>query len=300
MNVALFIDYLTAMVKTVLLLGSTGQLGQSLRSQLGEASVFTPSWDLAGDFSGPLGELPDVDGILNASAYTAVDKAEAEPDQARAINTLAPQILARYAAARGIPLVHVSTDYVFDGTKKDPYTEDDAPNPLSVYGASKRAGEEAIIASGAPHLIFRTSWVISAVRHNFLRTMMRLFLTRPEVRVVNDQHGAPNAADDLASAMVHALSCFQSHHSGIYHLSNTDYATWYDLAHAIWGEMHRQTMPVVTQDLIPIATTDYPTPAQRPTNSRLDPRKFSDTFGRVLPSWRDALPSLIAKAIHDL
>jgi dTDP-4-dehydrorhamnose reductase len=127
-----------------------------------------------------------------------------------------------------------------------------------------------------------------------------LFLTRPEVRVVNDQHGAPNVADDLAAAMVHALSCFQSHHSGIYHLSNTDYATWYDLAHAIWGEMHRQTMPVVTQDLIPIATTDYPTPAQRPTNSRLDPRKFSDTFGRVLPSWRDALPSLIAKAIHDL
>jgi dTDP-4-dehydrorhamnose reductase len=271
-----------------------------MRSRLGEASVFTPSWDLAGDFSGPLGELPDVDGILNASAYTAVDKAEAEADQAHAVNTTAPSILARYAAQRGIPLVHISTDYVFDGTKDAPYTEEDAPHPLGVYGASKRAGEEAIIASGCSHLIFRTSWVISAVRSNFLKTMMRLFLTRPEVRIVNDQHGAPNVADDLAAAILHAVSQFHGHHRGIYHLSNTDYATWYDLARAIWGEMHRQNMPVVTQHLIPIATTDYPTPAKRPANSRLDPRKFSDTFGHGLPSWRDALPSLISTANHDL
>jgi len=247
-----------------------------------------------------LDDLPPIDVIINASAYTAVDKAESEPDQAHAINTLAPKILARYAAARGIPLVHVSTDYVFDGTKKDPYTENDAPNPLGVYGASKRAGEMAIMASGAPHLIFRTSWVISAVRTNFLKTMMRLFLTRPEVRVVNDQHGAPNVADDLAAAILHAVSLFQDHHSGIYHLSNTDYATWYDLARAIWEEMQRQAMPVVTQNLIPIATSDYPTPAQRPANSRLDPRKFSDTFGHTLPSWRDALPSLISAIGYDV
>ena len=288
------------MVKTVLLLGSTGQLGQSLAKAMGGCTLHTPRWDLAGDFRRDLDDLPPMDGIVNASAYTAVDKAESEPHQAHAINAHAPQILAHYAAARGIPLVHVSTDYVFDGTRKDPYTEDDAPNPLGVYGASKRAGEEAIIASGAPHLIFRTSWVISAVRTNFLKTMMRLFLTRPEVRVVNDQHGAPNVADDLAGAILHAVSLFQDHHSGIYHLSNTDYATWYDLARAIWEEMQRQNMPVVTQNLMPIATSDYPTPAQRPANSRLDPRKFSDTFGHALPSWRDGLPSLLSAIGPDV
>ena len=288
------------MVKTVLLLGSTGQLGQSLATATDGCTLHAPRWDLAGDFRRDLDDLPPMDGIINASAYTAVDKAESEPHQAHAINTLAPQILAHYAAARGIPLVHVSTDYVFDGTKKDPYTENDAPNPLGVYGASKRAGEMAIMASGAPHLIFRTSWVISAVRTNFLKTMMRLFLTRPEVRVVNDQHGAPNVADDLAAAILHAVSLFQDHHSGIYHLSNTDYATWYDLALAIWEEMQRQAMPVVTQNLIPIATSDYPTPAQRPANSRLDPKKFSDTFGHTLPSWRDALPSLISAIGYDV
>ena len=288
------------MVKTVLLLGSTGQLGKSLATAMDGWTLHAPRWDLAGDFRRDLDDLPPMDGIINASAYTAVDKAESEPDQAHAINARAPQILARYAAARGIPLVHVSTDYVFDGTKKDPYTENDAPNPLGVYGASKRAGEMAIMASGAPHLIFRTSWVISAVRTNFLKTMMRLFLTRPEVRVVNDQHGAPNVADDLAAAILHAVSRFHDHHSGIYHLSNTDYATWYDLARAIWEEMQRQAMPVVTQNLIPIATSDYPTPAQRPANSRLDPRKFSDTFGHTLPSWRDALPSLISAIGYDV
>ena len=288
------------MVKTVLLLGSTGQLGQSLAKVMDGYTLHAPRWDLAGDFRRDLDDLPPMDGIINASAYTAVDKAESEPDQAHAINAIAPGILAHYAAARGIPLVHVSTDYVFDGTKKDPYTEDDAPNPLGVYGASKRAGEMAIMASGAPHLIFRTSWVISAVRTNFLKTMMRLFLTRPEVRVVNDQHGAPNVADDLAAAILHAVSVFHDHHSGIYHLSNTDYATWYDLARAIWEEMQRQAMPVVTQNLISIATSDYPTPAQRPANSRLDPKKFSDTFGHTLPSWRDALPSLISAIGYDV
>ncbi len=288
------------MVKTVLLLGSTGQLGKSLATATAGCTLHAPRWDLAGDFRRDLDDLPPMDGIINASAYTAVDKAESEPHQAHAINARAPQILAHYAAARGIPLVHVSTDYVFDGTKKDPYTENDAPNPLGVYGASKRAGEMAIMASGAPHLIFRTSWVISAVRTNFLKTMMRLFLTRPEVRVVNDQHGAPNVADDLAAAILHAVSLFQDHHSGIYHLSNTDYATWYDLARAIWEEMQRQAMPVVTQNLIPIATSDYPTPAQRPASSRLDPRKFSDTFGHTLPSWRDALPSLISAIGYDV
>lgn len=289
-------------MKKIVIFGASGQLGQAFASRLTDKVLVSPHLDFNQtdqliNFLNTLA-LPDL--MIDIAGYTAVDKAESEPHQAHAINAIAPGILARYAAARGIPLVHVSTDYVFDGTKKDPYTENDAPNPLGVYGASKRAGEMAIMASGAPHLIFRTSWVISAVRTNFLKTMMRLFLTRPEVRVVNDQHGAPNVADDLAGAILHAVSLFQDHHSGIYHLSNTDYATWYDLARAIWEEMQRQAMPVVTQNLIPIATSDYPTPAQRPANSRLDPRKFSDTFGHTLPSWRDALPSLISAIGYDV
>ncbi|MFM7621584.1 MAG: dTDP-4-dehydrorhamnose reductase [Alphaproteobacteria bacterium] len=289
-------------MKKILIFGGSGQLGQAFASKLTHKIVVSPilNFNQTDQLIKLLHDMTFPDLIIDVAGYTAVDKAESQPDQAHAINAIAPKILADYAAARRIPLVHVSTDYVFDGTKATPYTENDATNPLSVYGASKRAGEEAIMASGAPHLIFRTSWVISAVRSNFLKTMMRLFLTRPEVRVVNDQHGAPNVADDLAAAILHAVSLFQDHHSGLYHLSNTDYATWYDLARAIWEEMQRQNMPVVTQNLIPIATSDYPTPAQRPANSRLDAGKFSDTFGHVLPSWRDALPSLITAIGYDI
>lgn len=289
-------------MKKILIFGGSGQLGQAFASKLTHKIVVSPilNFNQTNQLIKFLHDMTFPDLIIDVAGYTAVDKAESQPDQAHAINAIAPKILADYAAARGIPLVHVSTDYVFDGTKANPYTENDATNPLSVYGASKRAGEMAIMASGATHLIFRTSWVISAVRSNFLKTMMRLFLTRAEVRVVNDQRGAPNVADDLAAAILHAVSLFQDHHSGLYHLSNNDYTTWYDLAHAIWEEMQRQNMTVVTQNLIPIATSDYPTPAQRPANSRLDAGKFSDTFGHVLPSWRDALPSLITTIGYDV
>lgn len=229
--------------------------------------------------------------IVNPAAYTAVDRAEHEPDQARAINAIAPGVLAEAAKGCGAILVHYSTDYVFDGSKVGPYVEDDAPNPLNVYGATKLEGEEAIRASGARHLILRTSWVYGTRGHNFLLTMQRLMRERAELKIVDDQVGAPTWSRLIAEATALILAqCLSPARGadrpepwGTYHLTCAGETSWFGFAKAI------AELGGYSTRLKPISTADYPTPARRPANSRLDNSKLARTFGIRLPHWREAL-----------
>ena len=276
----------------ILLTGSAGQLGWELEralAPLGEVIAF----DRAGlDLADPdrirsaLRELkPAV--LVNAAAYTAVDRAESEPDAAFAINARAPGILAEEAGRLGALLVHYSTDYVFDGAKAGPYTEDDSPNPLGVYGASKLEGERAIRASGARHWIFRTSWVYAPRGKNFLLTILRLAREGKPLRVVSDQFGAPTSAAMLAHATAEALSTHARQDagppSGICHMSAAGRTSWHGFACAILRESGIAT-PVTA-----ITTADYPTPARRPANSILDNGQLAARFGIRMPNWEDGL-----------
>lgn len=232
---------------------------------------------------------PDV--IVNPAAYTAVDKAESEPGLAHAVNAEAPALLAQWAARQGALMIHYSTDYVFDGAKPAPYVETDPAGPLGVYGRSKRAGEEAVLASGADHLIFRTSWVYGARGANFLRTMLRLAAEREELRVVNDQIGAPTWARFLAEATALALrqALAERRHgrfeSGLFHLACAGETSWHGFASAIVEGRQGLRVKAVT----PITTAEYPLPAPRPANSRLNTDAFRARFGLALPGWRDCL-----------
>ena len=231
------------------------------------------------------------DAIVNAAAYTAVDLAEQEPERAEAINAAAPAVLAQWAAAHGALLVHYSTDYVFDGAKAAPYVETDPTHPLGAYGRSKLAGETAIRAAGCDHLVFRTSWVYAARGANFLRTILRLAAEREELRVVDDQIGAPTWARLIAEATAHALrQALQERRSGrfaggVFHLAAGGETSWYGFARAIVEG--RPGLRVKT--VRPIATAEYPTPARRPSNSRLDTGAFRARFGLELPDWREGL-----------
>jgi len=228
--------------------------------------------------------------VVNAGAYTAVDNAENERELAFAINGRAPGVLAEEARRCGALLVHYSTDYVFDGSASAPYAEDAPTDPLSAYGASKLEGERAIAASGAKALVFRTSWVYGLRGRNFLLTMRRLAAERDELRVVADQTGVPNWCRTLAQATVRALAQgldAAAGRSGLYHLSCTGEASWFDFARAIVGEAGT---PRVTA----IATRDYPAPARRPSYGVLDTRRFARTFGFALPHWRVAFDACIA------
>ena len=227
--------------------------------------------------------------IVNAAAYTKVDAAETDRDTAFAINAVAPEVLAAEAKRAGAVLVHYSTDYVFDGTARQPYAEDARTAPLSVYGASKLEGERRIFASGACAIVFRTSWVYGTRGSNFLLTMQRLARERSEIRVVHDQIGTPNWSRALARATARALNLGTNalgERSGIYHLSCSGHASWFDFARAILRDA-----PV---RVTPIATADYPTPARRPTYAVLDTAKFRGAFGFALPAWRDALDECLA------
>lgn len=232
---------------------------------------------------------PDV--IVNPAAYTAVDKAESEPGLAHAVNAEAPALLAQWAARQGALMIHYSTDYVFDGAKAAPYVETDPAGPLGVYGRSKRAGEEAVLASGADHLIFRTSWVYGARGANFLRTILRLAAEREELRIVADQIGAPTWSRLLAEATSLAVrqALAERRHgrfkSGLFHLACAGETSWHGFASAIVEGRQGLRVKAVT----PITTADYPTPAQRPANSRLDTAAFRARFGLALPDWRDCL-----------
>ncbi|GLX16050.1 NAD(P)-dependent oxidoreductase [Pseudomonas straminea] len=228
--------------------------------------------------------------IINAAAHTAVDAAESEPEAAFAINAVAPGVLAEEAAALEAPLIHYSTDYVFDGSKASAYIEEDAPNPLSVYGRSKLAGEQAIATVGGKHLILRTSWVYSLHGRNFLLTMQRLLQEREQLSVVADQVGAPTWAGSIAAATVQLIEHWQQQQTaawGIYHFSARGETSWFGFAEAIAAQLQAQGKTVA--QLKPIATTEYPTPARRPLNSRLDCSRLERDWGVRLPDWHDGL-----------
>lgn len=236
--------------------------------------------------------------VVNAAAYTAVDKAEAEPAAAYAINRDGAAGLADACRRAGIPLLHLSTDYVFDGTKLGPYTEDDPVAPLGVYARSKLAGERAVRERLPDHLILRTAWVFSAHRRNFVTTMLRLGAERDELRVVDDQVGCPTAAGDVAAAVVEILRQWAARgvlQAGTYHLCGTPPTTWRGLAEAtfacaeaFWGRRPR---------VVAIPTADYPTPARRPANSVLDTSRLSRTFGIAAADWRIALGRVVAEVL---
>lgn len=229
--------------------------------------------------------------LVNAAAYTSVDKAESEPDRAFAINCDGAARLASAARRRNIPFIHVSTDYVFDGRKSAPYTESDAASPLSVYGRSKLAGENAVLHAHPGALVLRTSWLYSRYGENFLNAMLRLAATRDIVRVVDDQQGAPTAARDFAGAVLDIVASLTApaagDRGGIYHLTAAGETTWHGFAAAIFADWQRRGYRVPS--LAPIATADYPTPARRPANSRLDCRKIQQSFGITPPPWSGAL-----------
>ncbi len=278
----------------ILLTGKNGQVGWELQRSLAQLGVIVACDHADLDLSIPdqiCSRVTEVkpDAIVNAAAYTAVDRAESDRDLAAAINATAPGILAEAAKKLGILLVHYSTDYVFDGTKKSPYTEEDLPNPVNVYGATKLAGEQAIRATGCRHLIFRTSWVYSTRGSNFLLTIVRLAKQRPEIRVVNDQHGAPTWARDIAAATARVLSG-KGEHTGVYNMSAGGRTTWFDFARAILD-----TAGVATS-LIAIPGSQYPTAARRPANSILSNDKLCRDYGFQLECWRDGLARCLAGA----
>lgn len=287
----------------ILVLGAQGQVGWELRrslSTLGEVIA-------AGRHGAPhLIDLADAaaiapfvqavrpDWIVNAAAYTAVDRAEGEREAAFAVNATAVAELARAALLIGARLVHYSTDYVFDGTGQRPYREDDAPAPLGVYGASKLAGEEAIRESGVEHLILRTAWVYGARGHNFMRTIRRLAREREQLRIVADQRGAPTWSRHIAEATAQILARLGRDGAawralgGTYHLAAAGETTWHEFAEAIVAHQ-RQHEAILARSITPISSAEYPTPARRPAYSVLDCRKLAQNFAIRLPDWRDGL-----------
>ncbi len=237
---------------------------------------------------------PDL--IINAAAHTAVDQAESEPELAFAINATAPGILARQARELDIPLIHYSTDYVFNGSKTSPYTEDDAPDPLGVYGRSKLAGEQAISEVQGQHLILRTSWVYSTHGRNFLLTMQRLLQEKPELRIVADQIGAPTWAGTIANstrALIERWQTGQAGAWGTYHLTTQGETSWFGFAQAIGQALREQGKPCA--NLLPIPSSDYPTPAARPLNSRLDCSRLQREWSVSQPDWQTALRECLAE-----
>ena len=289
----------------ILILGNAGQLGRELEQIFASVgpivAVDRESVDLADpDQTRDLVRRAAPDIILNAAAYTAVDRAESEMALAHAINALAPRVLAEEAAERNSLLVHYSTDYVFDGGKQEPWTEADAPSPLSVYGASKLAGEQAIQNSRARHLIFRTSWIYGPHGNNFLLTMLRLAAERDSLSIVDDQFGAPTTSIELAR-VTHAIVTgvlagrfgVAADWSGLYHMTCAGSVSWFGFAQAIFARASEQ-LGVKAPELIPIGTKDYPTPAARPRNSVLSNAKLHARFGVQLPTWQSALDEVIA------
>ncbi len=277
----------------VLVIGRTGQVARELQRRV-PAGVMVEAWgrDVL-DLSDPAGAAhlihgAEADVIINAAAWTAVDAAESAEAEAMAVNGAAPTAMARAAAARRIPFLQISTDYVFDGQGETPFTPDDPTGPLSAYGRTKLAGERGVRAAGGPHAILRTSWVVAGHGKNFVGTMLRLGAGRETLRVVADQHGAPTPAAAIADALfVMAAALRDGAPSGTWHLSGSPDTTWAGFARAV---MEAAGLPCRIED---IATADYPTPARRPPNSRLDCTSLTRSFGIARPDWQAALPGLI-------
>lgn len=292
---------------TILLTGANGQVGfELMRSLQGLGTLVAPDRSRL--------DLTDLDQvravtrqikptlIVNAAAYTAVDRAESEPELAMLVNGKAPGVLAEEAKRLGAAIIHYSTDYVFDGAKSGPYVEDDMVNPQNAYGRSKLAGERAVAEAGGAHLVLRTSWVYGRRGSNFLLTMLRLAAERPELRIVADQYGAPTWCASIASLTAHVVAQARavaardaadwwSEKSGTYHLTASGSTSWFGFAEAIFELAGLERTPKV----VPIATSDYPLPAKRPANSRLLNDKLAGAFGLNAPDWRDALRQTLAQ-----
>jgi dTDP-4-dehydrorhamnose reductase len=293
----------------LLLTGKNGQVGFELQralAPLGEiVAVDHAECDLSdAEAIRALVRRVQPDVIVNPAAYTAVDKAESDQDTAYAVNAVAPGVFGEEAARLNALVVHYSTDYVFDGNKVGAYSEDDTPNPQSVYGQSKLAGEQALQASGAKHLTFRTSWVVGAHGNNFAKTMLRLAVDRDSLGVVADQWGAPTSAALLADVTAqlirqHALAGDHTFPYGVYHLVAGGETNWHDYACYVIEAARAAGKPIkVTPDNIKaITTADYPLPAPRPANSRLDTRKLQDTFGLILPHWQLGISHILEQIL---
>ncbi|PZW95443.1 dTDP-4-dehydrorhamnose reductase [Pseudomonas sp. 478] len=285
----------------VLISGQHGQVSRELQRRLGGVGELIVLGRDQLDLAQPEQIRQQVqkirpDLIINAAAHTAVDLAESEPETAFAINAVAPGIFAEEALMLGIPLIHYSTDYVFDGKKVGPYNEDDTPNPLGVYGKSKLAGERAIIEVQGKHLILRTSWVYSTYGRNFLLTMQRLLQERPEVRIVADQIGAPTWAGTIANSTLALVERWQTGEAvtwGTYHLTAQGKTSWFGFAQAIGEALRQQGKPCA--NLLPIPSSDYPTPAARPLNSCLDCSRLQREWGVRQPDWQIALRECLAE-----
>jgi len=283
----------------IVILGATGQVGWELCRSLSVIGEVIPvsrvgvghqHVDLA-DFSAVRDLLDQLNPhvIVNAAAYTAVDKAEEEREAAFQLNARLPELLGEWAQSRRVPVIHYSTDYVFDGSKQTSYTEEDQPNPINVYGESKLAGEQGLLSSGANAWILRVSWVYSTRGGNFLLSMKRLMAERDELNIVDDQRGAPTWSRAIAEATLVLLSRIQQdpdqavETKGIYHLAPSGEVSWFGFAQAIRDQLRLEC------NLNPIESSDYPTAARRPKNSRLDPSKVAENFGIRLSSWNQSL-----------
>ena len=284
--------------------GSAGQIVKSLLERSTSAIEIIPVGRPALDFSVPAtigpaleGARPDI--IVNAAAYTAVDRAEAEPDLAMAINRDGAAEAARTAERLRIPFIQISTDYVFSGEGPEPYRETDAPDPLGVYGRSKLAGEEAVKAEHAGPIILRTSWVYSPFGTNFVKTVLRLAGERDVIRVVDDQIGNPTAAFDAAEGILRVMSHTRERPAlaGTFHMSGTGAVTWFGLARHVFDVSAASGGPIAAVEAIP--SSAFPTPARRPTNSRLDTGLFESTFGMRLPAWEASVEACVKRLLSN-
>lgn len=282
----------------VLVFGQTGQVALALQRRAARQGIDMVTLDrVQADLANPVAcaavltsRIAGVDVVINAAAYTAVDKAETDAGAAFAVNATTPAALAKVAAAAGKPFLHISTDYVFDGSGDRPWQVDDPTGPLGVYGASKLAGEQGVRAAGGPHAILRTSWVFSADGSNFVKTMLRLGAMRSKLTVVADQIGGPTSADAIADALLRmALDLHQgSGQTGTYHFAGSPDVSWADFAREIFAQSG------MAVEVVGIPTTDYPTPARRPANSRLDCSTLTQVFGIDRPDWRQGLADVLA------
>jgi dTDP-4-dehydrorhamnose reductase len=285
----------------VLLTGVTGQVGGALRAPLSKIGIVIAADRLMLDLSSPdcinstLASIaPDL--IINAAAYTAVDDAEDNRELAYCINATAPGILANWASGHNVPMVHFSTDYVFDGSGDRPWREDDPTAPLSFYGSSKLAGEKMVRDAGGDHLIIRTSWVFASMGKNFLRTIVRIARQQTQLRVVDDQFGAPTSARSIAESVVSLLegdmvTINQSfkRSGGLVHLASREDTSWHGFASSIVKGLSDRGVDLAAEQVIPIKSNEFPTKARRPANSRLDVSRLADLFGVTTPRWQDSL-----------
>ncbi|MCE9979311.1 dTDP-4-dehydrorhamnose reductase [Leclercia adecarboxylata] len=290
----------------ILLFGKTGQVGWELQRSLAPLgnliAVDVHSSEYCGDFSNPEGVAETVrrikpDVIVNAAAHTAVDKAESEAEFAQLLNATSVEAIAKEAAKIGAWVVHYSTDYVFPGNGEEPWRETDATAPLNVYGETKLAGEKALQANCARHLIFRTSWVYAGKGNNFAKTMLRFAKERTEMSVINDQFGAPTGAELLADCTAHAIrvALKQPDVAGLYHLVASGVTTWHDYAALVFDEARKAGIELAVTTLNAVPTSAYPTPARRPNNSRLNTDKFQQNFDLVLPAWETGVKRMLAE-----